>query len=162
MPSRRSVRGPPARRNVEEQGVTNAPEVQPQGEVMNTEFREAIRMLSQWKKGRAEGAPPVSWACFEEAFLGRFFSRELREAKMVVDMRNWISLFVAGLSHLSSKEGKAAMLIRDMDIARLMVYVQQVEEEKLRDREEFRNKKAKTSGNESEQQRNNVNQCTSK
>ncbi|KAG5575656.1 hypothetical protein H5410_055790 [Solanum commersonii] len=42
-----------------------------------------------------------------------------------------------------------------MDIARLMAYVQQVEEEKVRDREEFRNKKAKT-GNESGQQRSNV------
>ncbi|KAG5576254.1 hypothetical protein H5410_056388 [Solanum commersonii] len=143
--------GHPARRNVEEQGVPNAPEVQPQGEVTNAEFREAIRMLSQavtnqvgqkkgarqeeadtsrireflrmnpssftvsntsedlenfikelkkvfdvmhvddtervelaayqlknfartwfdkWKKGRADGAPPASWACFDEAFLG--------------------------------------------------------------------------------------------
>ncbi|KAG5632053.1 hypothetical protein H5410_003770, partial [Solanum commersonii] len=31
-----------------------------------------------------------------------------------------------------------------------------IEEEKLRDREEFRNKKAKTSGNKSRQQRNNM------
>ncbi|KAG5629251.1 hypothetical protein H5410_000968 [Solanum commersonii] len=30
-----------------EQGVPNAPEVQPQREVTNVEFREAIRMLSQ-------------------------------------------------------------------------------------------------------------------
>ncbi|XP_049364739.1 uncharacterized protein LOC125829567 [Solanum verrucosum] len=59
-----------------------------------------------------------------------------------------MSLFVAGLSHLSRKEGRAAMLIGDMDLSRLLVYVQQVEKEKLRDREEFRNKKAKT-GNES-------------
>ena len=81
----------------------------------------------------------MSWACFEEAFLGHFFSRELREAKvrkflilkqdylsvheyslkftqlsryapeMVVDMRSMISLFVDGLSRLSSKEGKTTM-----------------------------------------------------
>ncbi|XP_049370631.1 uncharacterized protein LOC125835557 [Solanum verrucosum] len=50
------------------------------------------------------------------------------------------------------------MLIGDIDITRLMVYVQQVEEEKLRDREEFRNKKAKT-WSESGQQRSNVNRC---
>ncbi|WMV40584.1 hypothetical protein MTR67_033969 [Solanum verrucosum] len=130
MPPRRAVRGRSARRNVEEQELPNAPEVQPQEEVTNAEFREAIRMLSQvvtnqagqqrgnrhevadtsrirefsrmnppsftvayqlknvartwfdqWKEGRAEDAPPASWACFEEAFLGRFFPRELKEAK---------------------------------------------------------------------------------
>uniref|UniRef100_M1DRV6 Gag-pol polyprotein n=1 Tax=Solanum tuberosum TaxID=4113 RepID=M1DRV6_SOLTU len=49
MPPRRAVRGHSARRNVEpqEQGVPNAPELQPQGEVTNVEFQEAIRMLSQ-------------------------------------------------------------------------------------------------------------------
>ncbi|XP_049364271.1 uncharacterized protein LOC125829036 [Solanum verrucosum] len=57
-----------------------------------------------------------------------------------------MSLFVVGLSPLSSKKGKAAMLIGDIDIGRLMVYVQHVEEKKLRDREGFRNKKA-TTGN---------------
>ncbi|KAK4727145.1 hypothetical protein R3W88_032062 [Solanum pinnatisectum] len=79
--------------------------------------------------------------------------------EMVAVMRRRMSLFVAGLSSMSSNEGKVAMLIGDMDLARLMVYVQQVEEEKLRDREEFRNKKAKIS-NESEQQMSNVN-CSS-
>ncbi|KAG5605726.1 hypothetical protein H5410_027218 [Solanum commersonii] len=38
--------------------------------------------------------------------------------------------------------------------------VEHVEEDKLRDREEFRNKKAKTSGNESGQQKGNVNQSS--
>uniref|UniRef100_M1DL61 Gag-pol polyprotein n=1 Tax=Solanum tuberosum TaxID=4113 RepID=M1DL61_SOLTU len=47
MPPRRAVRGLSARRNVEEQESPNAPEVQPQWEVTNAEFREAIQMLSQ-------------------------------------------------------------------------------------------------------------------
>ncbi|WMV13864.1 hypothetical protein MTR67_007249 [Solanum verrucosum] len=49
------------------------------------------------------------------------------------------------------KEIKVAMLVGDMGIARLMIHVQQVEEDKLRDREGFENKRAKTSGNESGQ-----------
>uniref|UniRef100_M1D907 Gag-pol protein n=1 Tax=Solanum tuberosum TaxID=4113 RepID=M1D907_SOLTU len=76
-----------------------------------------------------------------------------------MDMKSRINLFVAGLGHLSSKEGRATMLIRDMDISRLMVYVQHVEEEKLRDREEFKNKRAKT-GNESGQQKSNANRSS--
>ncbi|XP_049391600.1 uncharacterized protein LOC125856045 [Solanum stenotomum] len=68
-------------------------------------FVEEVR---KWKKGRAEGAPILSWAMFEEDFLGCFFLYELRETK--------------------------------------------VEEEMLRDRDEFRNKKAKI-GNESREQR---------
>ena len=46
MPPQKAVRGP-SRRNVIEQGVPNAPEVQSQGEVTNVEFHEAIQMLSQ-------------------------------------------------------------------------------------------------------------------
>ncbi|WMV40817.1 hypothetical protein MTR67_034202, partial [Solanum verrucosum] len=86
--------------------------------------------IDQWKKGRAEGAPTVGWAVFAKAFLGRFFRREIREAKvrefltlkqesmsvheyslkftqmshyapeMVVYMRSMMSLSVSGLSHL--------------------------------------------------------------
>uniref|UniRef100_M1DB40 Gag-pol polyprotein n=1 Tax=Solanum tuberosum TaxID=4113 RepID=M1DB40_SOLTU len=62
----------------------------------------------------------------------------------------------AGFSRLSSKEGKVAMLIGDMDIEMLMIHVQQVEEDKLRDREKFKNKRAKTSWNEFGQQKSNV------
>ncbi|WMV26006.1 hypothetical protein MTR67_019391 [Solanum verrucosum] len=47
MPPRRVVTCCPVRRNAEEQGVPNAREVQPHGEVNNAEFREAIRILSQ-------------------------------------------------------------------------------------------------------------------
>ncbi|XP_049397329.1 uncharacterized protein LOC125861485 [Solanum stenotomum] len=35
----------------------------------------------QWKKSTAEGEPIVSWAVFEEAFMGHLFPRALREAK---------------------------------------------------------------------------------
>uniref|UniRef100_M1DIX7 Gag-pol polyprotein n=1 Tax=Solanum tuberosum TaxID=4113 RepID=M1DIX7_SOLTU len=71
--------------------------------------------FDQWKWNRAEGAPLVSWALFEEAFLGGYIPRELREAK--------------------------------------------VEEEKLKHREEFRNKIAKT-WNAFGQQKSNANRSS--
>ena len=61
---------------------------------------------------------------------------------MVKYMRSIMSLSIIGLGRASSKEGRHAMFIGDMDISRLMVYVQ--EYEKLRDRKEYQNKKAKT------------------
>ena len=111
--------------------------------------------------------------------MGRFFPLELKEAKVsefltlkqeslnvheygikftqlsryapkiVKDMRRRMNLFVAGLGRSSSKEGRATLLIGDMDISKLMIYVQQVLEKNFRDREEYRNKRAKT-GNESQ------------
>ncbi|WMV24133.1 hypothetical protein MTR67_017518 [Solanum verrucosum] len=44
-----------------------------------------------------------------------------------------------------------------MGITRLMIHMQQVEKDQLRHREGFKNKRAKASGNESEQQKSNVN-----
>lgn len=38
--------------------------------------------FDQLKKGRAEGEPVLSWSMFKESFLGRFFSRDLRDAKV--------------------------------------------------------------------------------
>ena len=38
------------------------------------------------------------------------------------------------------------MLINDMDIARVMIHVQYIKEEKIRDRDEFKYKRDKTKG----------------
>lgn len=76
---------------------------------------------------------------------------------MVVDIKSKMSLSVLGLDHLSSKEGKTSILIEDIGIKMLMIHVQEVEKDKLRDRKKFRNKKAKMSRNESEQQKINAN-----
>uniref|UniRef100_M1DQI9 Gag-pol protein n=1 Tax=Solanum tuberosum TaxID=4113 RepID=M1DQI9_SOLTU len=72
---------------------------------------------------------------------------------MVADMRSNMSLFVSGLSHFFIKEGKATMLIGDMDIDRLMIHVEQVDEDKLKDREEFCCKRAKIAGQEYDHQK---------
>ena len=47
MPPQKALWGRSARRNIEVPKLHNAPDMQPQGEVSNFEFREAIRMLSQ-------------------------------------------------------------------------------------------------------------------
>ena len=79
------------------------------------------------------------------------------DLEIFADMRNRIILFIAGLSHRSSKEDKATIMIGHMDIARLMIHGQQVEEDKLKDRERFKNKRAKTSGNKFRQQKSSTN-----
>ena len=47
MPPRRVVRSQKVKWNVEEPEVPNAPNVQPQEDVTNAEFHEAIKILSQ-------------------------------------------------------------------------------------------------------------------
>ena len=101
---------------------------------------------------------------FENAFMGCFIPHYLREAnirefltlnqesisvheysmkfaqlscyapEMVVEMRSNISLFIVGLFCQPTKKGKATRLIGEMDIERLMIHVQQVEEDKLKDK----------------------------
>ncbi|XP_049385641.1 uncharacterized protein LOC125849713, partial [Solanum stenotomum] len=85
-------------------------------------FIEELKRIFDVMHNRAEDAPAVSWVVFESALMGRFFPRELRE---------------------SSKEGKAAMLIGDIDLAKFMIHLQPVGEDKLKDREESKDKRAK-------------------
>lgn len=53
-----------------------------------------------------------------------------------------MSLFIVGLYNLYSKEGRVALLLKDMDILFLMIYVEQVEQQKFRYTEKYRNKKS--------------------
>ena len=59
----------------------------------------------------------------------KFTQLSLYAHEMVNDMSSRMSLFFVGLGRASSKEGRSAILIGDIDISRLMVYLYQVEEE---------------------------------
>ncbi|XP_049397157.1 uncharacterized protein LOC125861262 [Solanum stenotomum] len=87
MPLRSAVRGRPARRNVEDQELPNAPEVQLQGEVSNAEFREAIRMLSQVvtnQAGQQRGTRQ------EEAHASRILAYQMKNvARTWFDQWKW-------------------------------------------------------------------------
>ena len=74
----------------------------------------------------------------------KFTKLYLYDLEMVKDMRSRMSFFVAGLGCSSIKEGRITMLIGGMDISRFMVYVQKVEEGKLRDKEEYKSMQTKT------------------
>ena len=88
----------------------------------------------------------------EHEYWIKYTQLYLYATKMMKNMRSRMSLFVVRLGRASSKKGRATMLICDMQISRHMVYVEQVEEEKVKDRAEYQNKKAK-SGNESGQKK---------
>ena len=59
----------------------------------------------------------------------KFTQLSLYAPEMVKDIRRRMSFFVVRLGSLSSKEGRATMLIRDIDISSLIVCMEQVEEE---------------------------------
>ena len=61
---------------------------------------------------------------------------------MVKDIRKIMRLFVAGLGRTSRKWVRVSTFIGDINVSKLLFYVQKVEEKKLKDKEEYKIKKA--------------------
>ncbi|KAF3629505.1 putative pre-mRNA-processing protein 40A-like isoform X2 [Capsicum annuum] len=104
------------------------------------------------RKGRGEGAIPIIWQEFQDAFLDKFFPLEMREANveefmnlgqgsmtireyrlkfnqlakyapnLVADNRASMSKFVTGVSSYVVKECRSAMLNSDKNLSRLMTH----------------------------------------
>ncbi|KAH0633127.1 hypothetical protein KY284_035913 [Solanum tuberosum] len=137
---------------------------------------------TQWKENRGTNAAPITWGCFSETFLDRFFPIDLREARaqefmnlrhgnmtvqeyglkfnqlsryathMVADSRAQMNKFLYGVSDLVKTECRNAMLLGDKNISRLMTHAQQVEGDKLREQAK-ETKKARTGNYEYAQQK---------
>lgn len=144
----------------------------------------AYQWYDQWEEIRGEDVALAVWEDFSQAFLDHFFPQELREAKaeefvnlkqgkmsvreyglkftqlsryapeLVSTMRAKMRKFVSGISDEVVLECKGAMLNKDMDISRLMMYAQQVEEEKKKRVEvgERQNKRARPADQETNHQ----------
>ena len=65
---------------------------------------------------------------------------------LVADPRARMHKFISGISDLVVKECSTAMLIRDMDISRIMTYAEQIEGEKLKERRVYEPKRARYDG----------------
>lgn len=106
----------------------------------------------KWKDYHERNTTPVTWDVFEDAFLERFFPRELRKVmsdkfmnlrqgslsmreyslkftqlskyalEIVAEARARMSRFTYGVLELVKKECKTILLIGDMNICRLMTH----------------------------------------
>lgn len=121
--------------------------------------------FKQWKEDYGDDAGLVEWEEFATNFLDRFFLFELKEAKvqefinlkqgnmsvkeyslkitqlaryapnMVVDNRSRMSKFVFGVVDSMVKECRTVMLIKEMDLSRLMVHAQQIKKKNIKEKE---------------------------
>ena len=146
-------------KNVEAMGVSSSE----RAELAGYQLKDVAQVwYTQFKENKPIRAGPISWEVFKKAFLGRFFPREKREAKveefiklrqggmsvqeyslkfnklskyatsLVSNRKDEMSRFVTGVSDAIEEECRAAMLHDNMDISRLMVHALQVEYSRLR------------------------------
>ena len=115
-----------------------------------------------WQDGRVLGGVSVTWELFKTTFLERFFPREMMEVmveefinlkqgsmtvreyslkfvklsryanSLVFNNRDEMSRFLTGIAEDLEDECRAAMFHDNMNLSRLMVHVQQVEESRRR------------------------------
>ncbi|XP_027772374.1 uncharacterized protein LOC107017541 [Solanum pennellii] len=100
-----------------------------------------------WRDSRVLGGVPVTWELFKTAFLERYFPREMKEAKVeeFINLKQGsmtvmeyslkfvkLSRFLTRINGDLDEECRSAMLHDNMDLSRLMVHVQQVEDSRKR------------------------------
>ncbi|KAH0652759.1 hypothetical protein KY289_030437 [Solanum tuberosum] len=89
----------------------------------------------QSKDNRPVGAGPIEWEVFKSTFLGlipKIHSIVQICSIIGIKFEDEMSRFLTGVSDSSEQECRSAMVYYNMDISRLMVYVQQIEESRLR------------------------------
>ncbi|KAG5614458.1 hypothetical protein H5410_014282 [Solanum commersonii] len=175
LPPRRAVRVRPTMKSVEEE-LPSALEVQTQEEIKYVDFCEVIQMIRELLRmnppsftGSSISENPENF--IEElkrvfdvmhvselersSLMGRFFPRELYEAKI----KEFLTLNTESMS-VHEYSLSQARRQGSYDLARFMIHLQQVEEDKLKDREEFKDERAKIVGDEFRQQKNDANQSS--
>ncbi|XP_069155722.1 uncharacterized protein [Solanum lycopersicum] len=145
-------------------------------------FLDEIKKIFEWKENRGADASPITWDCFSDTFLDRFFPIQLRGGKdqeflnlskgsmivqeyglkfnqlsryaphIVDDSRAQINKFLYGVSDLVKTECRNAMLLGYMNVFRLITHAQQVEGDKLR-KQAKENKKARIGSYDYSQQK---------
>src|SRR5687767_7770432 len=132
--------------------------------------------FEQWKELRGVDGLPT-WYEFKVAFLDHFFPLELREAKMreilnlrqgsmsvreyslkftklskyastiIANPRAKMSQFMSGLNDTLKNACRSAMLNSEMDIARLMTHMEEVEGQNMKEQRIHEIKRARHEGN---------------